>query len=1232
MQRSGKRGDLDPDPGCQQVTHTTVAGDLYQIQGVAGGVTAYATSLVRSAYLEQVRRIAPPQLQERDQELTELVAFCSSEGQAPYVWWQGEAWAGKSALMSWFVLHPPPGVQLVSFFITARFAGQNDRAAFVDIVLEQLAELLGESMPAYLTEATREPHLLRMLAQTAAAYEQQGRRLVLVVDGMDEDRGVTTEPDAYSIAALLPVRPPAGMRIIVAGRPHPPIPGDVPSNHPLRDRGIVRSLDRSMHAEVIRTDAQRELKRLLRGTPTEQDLLGLVTAAGGGLSSRDLAELTGLSEYEVKDLLSAVAGRTFRTRVTSINIHSDATQVVYVLAHEELQQTASYVLSEQRLLGYRQRLHDWASRYRETGWPERTPEYLLRGYYRMLHATADIPRMVALATDRIRHDRMLDITGGDTAAVTEIMETQDHILGLDCPDLLAMARLSARRNSLAERNANTPVGLPAVWAALGHPSRAEALAYAITDPVRRARALAAVAHTSALAGDRNRAAALVERAESLADAITDKYRQADVLALIAEASAANGDHDRATAPQRNRRESFTGLEHAVPALAEAAVAVGDLDWAEALASAISMGPITQRRSFVMELARVAKAAATTGNHDPAKAWARQAEALASTISVRPETRALWLPVMELADLAEAAAMTGNHDRAGAWARQAEALASTVTDYHEKTLAVAWQAVAAAAAGDIGPVIVLAEQIRHKDVVYYEFLSAGKATRSFFVDDRPLNVTKVLARLAEVVAAAGDLVRAETFTSIIPDPSIRALTLAKLAVIAVGDLPRVETLVTQAEPIARGIIDPGKQAKALAAIARALAAVDEKHAASSLIDQAEEAAHAIALPCGRVWALAAIAEAAITNGDDERATALARQSENLALAITNPVDQAKALASLATVVAATGDLGRAEALIYQATIVVCRQGTRYRRWESEVANAITANGDFDRAESRARSITDLGTRVEALTWLAEASTAAGDLDRATALAHQAEHLARTITHHGDQARAFASLATALAAAGDLDRAAVLIGRADTLTRAITDPNDQARTLATVAKAAIAIGDLDRAIARAKAAAVQARITNDLGLEATMIAVMVEATVATGDLDRAEAISDTITDPRQKAETMAAVAEAIANSGDHNRANVITDQAEALAGAISDPSDQARAWAAVAKAAAAAGDFNRAEALADASVSSLALDIVGHSVPRAVEIGALVAIASVAAAIGDLDRAEKLAATITRLRKA
>jgi hypothetical protein len=200
-------------------------------------------SVVRSAYLEQVGRIAPAVLRDREQELQQLAEFCTAGEQSSYAWWQGEAETGKSALMSWFVLHPPPGVRMVSFFVTARHAEQSDRAALIDVMLEQLAELLGESMPAHLTAATRDAHLLGMLKRAAYACEGQGQRLVLVVDGLDRDVEVPSVTGSYSLAALLPAEPAAGMRIIVTGRPGK-IPADVPLGHPLRATRVVRSLAR----------------------------------------------------------------------------------------------------------------------------------------------------------------------------------------------------------------------------------------------------------------------------------------------------------------------------------------------------------------------------------------------------------------------------------------------------------------------------------------------------------------------------------------------------------------------------------------------------------------------------------------------------------------------------------------------------------------------------------------------------------------------------------------------------------------------------------------------------------------------------------------------------------------------------------------------------------------------------------------------------------------------------
>jgi len=326
-------------------------GIQININSPAGGRVA------RSVYLHQVQQIFPWELVGREAELAELETFCTDPDGSQYVWWQGPAWAGKSALMAWFVLHPPERVRLVSFFITARYAGQSDRSAFLEVVLEQLAEAAGQPMPDLLTEANRQGWFAQLLVDAAVTSAREGRRLVLVVDGLDEDQGVTGGPDAHSIAALLPAVPPANVRVIVAGRPNPPVPPDVPPRHPLRDEQIVRQLSTSPQAQMVRDDAERELGHLLEGGGLGRELLGLVTAAGGGLSSDDLAELTGESRWTVERILRAVSGRTFHSRDSFLQ---PARAPVFALAHEELLHAATIALSSSELAGFRNQLHEWA--------------------------------------------------------------------------------------------------------------------------------------------------------------------------------------------------------------------------------------------------------------------------------------------------------------------------------------------------------------------------------------------------------------------------------------------------------------------------------------------------------------------------------------------------------------------------------------------------------------------------------------------------------------------------------------------------------------------------------------------------------------------------------------------------------------------------------------------------------------------------------------------------------
>jgi len=91
----------------------------------------------------------------------------------------------------------------------------------------------------------------------------------------------------------------------------------VPVWHRLRELGIIRLWFPSGYAQDIKAMAQQELRRLLHGLRTEQDLLGLLTAAQGGLSGPDLAALTGAPLWEIEDVLHGVSGRTFTRRAST---------------------------------------------------------------------------------------------------------------------------------------------------------------------------------------------------------------------------------------------------------------------------------------------------------------------------------------------------------------------------------------------------------------------------------------------------------------------------------------------------------------------------------------------------------------------------------------------------------------------------------------------------------------------------------------------------------------------------------------------------------------------------------------------------------------------------------------------------------------------------------------------------------------------------------------------------
>ncbi|YCK40250.1 hypothetical protein ACNF49_41155 [Actinomadura sp. ATCC 39365] len=837
-------------------------------------------------------------------------------------------------------------------------------------------------------------------------------------------------PDAYSIAALLPPRPPAGARIVVAGRPDPPVPRDVPHDHPLRDPRVARCLEPSAHARVIRMDAERELKRLLHGAPVERDLLGLVTAAGGGLSGSDLAALTGLSQWEVEERLHTVAGRTFASR--SPLWQPNAGVVVYVLAHEDLRAAALRYLGDGRLAEFRERLHVWADGYRGRGWPADTPEYLLHGYFQLLAETREDHRLIACALDQARHERILDITGGDIAALNEIATAQGVICLWRDPDLATMLVLAAQRDHLTQRNTNVSANLPAAWAMLGHPVRAEALARSITDRHRRVEALAELAGAQAETGDLGQARKLLDLAEEEAISLSDEWARARV-ALI-RAAVAIGDAGRADALAGSLADPY----RRVWALVEQAVATwtgGDLerarrvaDRAGAAAAAIDDPGERTRASIEVIRARAAvgdlagaEAVAGSVTNPYWRVWARvelvgaiaacgdldRAEAMA--LSLRDPGWRGWA-MIELVDVLVAA---GELDRARDLAVRARDVAEAVAETGQGARALARLASAWERLWGLG--------------------DAWDLARSFTQAQARM---QALAALAVAATGSDEPERAEALTASIEDAHWRVWVAAEQAkrLAAAGELKQARDLAARAELMVRAGVDPGHQARRMVRLIENLVAAGDLDQARGL---AVEVGTAItADPRGDIGNVIEVAEALLGAGQAETAHELAVRAASRAQA--GAAINAPAVMTLARVLATVGEPVRAEALARSLPgsgaghALVC------------ISEAYIASGQFTRAEESLTAIPEPAPRDRTLTALVIALANARHFDRA-------EILAPSIIVATAQARALIELVKALSAAGQPDRARRLADRARTLARRTHDDAESSRLLAELASA-------------------------------------------------------------------------------------------------------------------------------------------------------------------------------------
>jgi hypothetical protein len=441
------------------------------------------------AYRETLRviRNRTQTLYDRQREMAELQAFATGDEDHygnGYLWVCGTPWAGKTALLAEAVqaLSAEKNQDVIAYFLIAR-ESQASREQFLSAVTDQLAWLLDTSPPAvadvhtfrdlWARAARRAEKAERADDEEYGEDEKVPRRLLLVVDGLDED----LRPGGHSIAALLPTEH-LGQhaRVLVSARPHPDIPPDVDPEHPLRTARIL-NLTESPHATVIRSRAEQEIGAVLSATVDSSaanrdlafDILGLLTAAVGALSVEDIMVILNASRRDIRAFLANRAAR-------SVELTGAPREERYAFAHQALLDSCIAHPDLGGEHGYMTRIRDWAATWKDRGWPNTydaassTPTYLLDSYPAAL-ARSGLPAAPEALAGLVADERWIETALTRVGSQLVLAALHSAIeLNPDEASLPALLRVTEHQAQNRARSDRCPgwTGISLAWDALGN--------------------------------------------------------------------------------------------------------------------------------------------------------------------------------------------------------------------------------------------------------------------------------------------------------------------------------------------------------------------------------------------------------------------------------------------------------------------------------------------------------------------------------------------------------------------------------------------------------------------------------------------------------------------------------------------------------------------------------------------------------------------------------------------
>ena len=1132
--------------------------------------------------------LAPPVLVGRQADLARLAEFCIG-GEPPWRWVHAPAFSGKTALLAWFALHPPEAVDVAACFLQMTTADNTANYALT-VLNSQLAALVGRAQyqpPAEISDRISD-FLDDLLPAAATTGQQLGRRLLLVVDGLDEYSQEETRP----LRAWLPdaANLPAGVSVLVASRAGIPI--SLPDGHPLCS--YVDEVAPSAAATELRALAAKELHDAVKAEPElRYEILACLAACGGGISTEGLQMWLARRGHRVLvGYLGAQITRWYHRTVRVAEDPDGLTGDTLAFSHDTLRETAEEIF-DKSIAQLRDELHAWAEECRGKSWPADTPLHLLTVYPRLLTQIRDTARLTALALDALRHDRMFTVTGGDAAALDEIRAAQALLLAVNDLDLLSMSLLARHRDHLAIRNWNTPPHLPGLWAALGHPNRALAIARAILDPEPRALAFTVLIQALAISGDKEGAVNAAELAQTAAVRVGDSWRQSRLLTDLVDALAAAHEFHLAqdTAMMLTNRDDQARTLAKVTKMSAAA---REYDVARG-----SAAMITNRRARADAYAALVGAMADEGNYELARS-------IASTISHRDAG------VQALATLAKALGHVGQYDQAAELAAMARRTAVKIVSPEARAIALTSVVEGLAASGDTEGAIDAAELAK---TAAGQVADAGQQSHLL-----TRLACALVAGTREHQSSAPLIDRAAAIAATITEPRGQAGALTTLATTLadIGNHQGAAQAAALAQKAASAIADPGARAGALTNLLKALAAAGGQERAASVADLAEASAAATEPP-EQTWAIIELTNVLDDAGEHGHAARVITQLPT-AIGTTRP-DQIQSpeflLMQPGTVTALVSALVRVG---YKDRAIRLARFARYASPTGEapafkaLVQALSAAHEDDVADAMIRALP-------------------GQYGKTAAPAVPAED--PTDTSHHDASETYLGFheRTALA---DLTRALVGAGEyllAENMARSVTDPNVQGWLLTDLVADLAAVNENERAEAIGTTIAApswKAEATTNLA-----------TALAASDPERAAQLAElawttaaTIPHPLWQSQVFTALAMALADVGDHGRAAELADLALSTAATIPQPRQQSQALTALAMALAAVGDHGRAAELAElawtTSVAAAPWDpVLAAAVEALAAAGALERALEHATALADYGREQAFTALIDAL---